>query len=147
MVLLSTQNLRLQGSRKLLPRFIGPFAIKALVGKHAYRLDLPPHMHIHDVMHVSLLKPFKPSERSQPLPAALMVDADEEFEVETILLHRPAGRSQLEFLVRWRGYDATTLGSHRIISPMPVMLSRSIGRPMQRYLLAALSLLHSSSRT
>ena len=105
MVLLSTQNLRLQGSRKLLPRFIGPFAITALVGKHAYRLDLPPHMHIHKVMHVSLLKPFKTSDRSQPLPSAMMVDADEEFEVESILLHRPTGRSQLEFLVRWKGYD------------------------------------------
>ena len=40
-VLLSTENLRLQGSRKLLPRFVGPFLITKVVGKHAYRLHSP----------------------------------------------------------------------------------------------------------
>ena len=106
-VLLSTKNLLLQGSRKLLPRFVGPFTITRVVGKHAYQLELPPHMHIHSVMHVSLLKPYKASERSQPPPRTMMVDEDEEFEVESILLHRNSGKKSLEFLVRWKGYDAS----------------------------------------
>ena len=106
-VLLSTENLRLQGSRKLLPRFVGPFTVTKVVGKHAYQLELPPHMRIHSVMHVSLLKPYKAGDRSQPPPKAMMVDEDEEFEVDSILLHRNAGKKDLEFLVRWRGYDAS----------------------------------------
>ena len=105
-MLLSTANLRLQGSRKLLPRFVGPFSITKVVGKHAYQLELPTHMRIHSVMHVSLLKPYKAGQ-SQPPPKAMMVDGDEEFEVDSILLHRNAGRRNLEFLIRWKGYDAS----------------------------------------
>ena len=106
-VLLSTANLRLQGSRKLLPRFVGPFSIIKVVGKHAYQLELPTHMRIHSVMHVSLLKPYKAGNHAQPPPKAMMVDGDEEFEVDSILLHRNAGRRNLEFLIRWKGYDAS----------------------------------------
>ena len=42
-VLLSTRNLCLKapGARKLLPRFIRPFAVVARVGDVAYRLALP----------------------------------------------------------------------------------------------------------
>ena len=38
-------------------RRLGPFAVIGQVGTSAYRLALPPSMHIHSVSHVSLLEP------------------------------------------------------------------------------------------
>ena len=58
-------------------------------------------------MRVSLLKPYKAGDNPQPPPKAMMVDGDEEFEVDSILLHRNAGRRNVEFLIRWKGYDAS----------------------------------------
>ena len=64
-VLLSTSNIKLKtpGARKLLPRWIGPFEIVKRIGVVAYRLKLPETMRIHNVFHVSLLKPYKANGR------------------------------------------------------------------------------------
>ena len=58
MVMLSTVNLNLRTrgqSRKLLPRYIGPFKVKTQINLVAYELDLPPeYSRLHPVFHVSL---------------------------------------------------------------------------------------------
>ena len=46
------------GVRKLSDKFIGPFKVAAKVGSYAYRLKLPRRMRMHNVIHVSLLKPY-----------------------------------------------------------------------------------------
>ncbi|KAL8108742.1 hypothetical protein AgCh_025002 [Apium graveolens] len=47
---------------KLSPRFIGPFEVLKKVGKVAYEIALPPQwQHIHNVFHVSMLKPYVPN--------------------------------------------------------------------------------------
>lgn len=39
-------------------RHAGPYAVVERVGTHAYRLQLPETMKIHDVFHISLLRPY-----------------------------------------------------------------------------------------
>ncbi|KAJ9514733.1 hypothetical protein QJQ45_028390, partial [Haematococcus lacustris] len=61
-VLLSTRNLALKAGAalKLLPKYIGPLLVSALVGPVAVKLVLPACMNrVHPVFHVSLLKPYK----------------------------------------------------------------------------------------
>ena len=66
-VLLSTRNLLVQvaagGSRKLGPLYCGPFTILEKLTS-AYKLDLPPHIKVHLVFHVSQLKLYKRPEDS-----------------------------------------------------------------------------------
>jgi hypothetical protein len=102
-VLLSTKNLQMHGTPKLLPRFIGPFTISQQISPVAYRLALPAHYKIHDVFHVSLLKIYKDSGTVQPPPPEL-IDGVEEYEVEEIIAHRDRRGNKTEFLVRWVGY-------------------------------------------
>ncbi len=87
-VLFSTKNLRIKKSElsvKLLPRFIGPFKILKRIGDQAYQLELPPTMKIHDVFHISLLRPYHEDGAYQPPPVTILLDGEEEFEVDSVL--------------------------------------------------------------
>ena len=81
LVLLSTKNLKLRtnGTKKLLPKWIGPFRIVKSVGLVAYKLELPASMKCHPV-----------------------------YEVEQIILHRDVRinrhRSKREYLIKWLGF-------------------------------------------
>ncbi|VFQ60773.1 unnamed protein product [Cuscuta campestris] len=55
-------------SAKLGRRYYGPFEILERVGSVAYRLRLPEGCRIHDVFHVSLLRPFVSRPDSAPNP-------------------------------------------------------------------------------
>ncbi|KAD5507916.1 hypothetical protein E3N88_15619 [Mikania micrantha] len=57
--------IRFRKRGKLSPRYIGPFQIKARVGKVAYRLDLPEELNgIHPTFHVSHLRKFLADEQA-----------------------------------------------------------------------------------
>ena len=46
-------------SKKLTPKFIGPYQISERIGTVAYRIGLPPHLsNLHDVFHVSQLRKY-----------------------------------------------------------------------------------------
>ena len=46
-------------SKKLTPKFIGPYQISERDGTVAYRIGLPPHLsNLHDVFHVSQLRKY-----------------------------------------------------------------------------------------
>jgi hypothetical protein len=61
MVRLSTAHLQLPStmSRKLVHRYVGPFRVVEKVHECAYKLQLPPAMKIHPVVHVSNLLPWR----------------------------------------------------------------------------------------
>ena len=95
-VLLSARHIKLsltakQPSRKMQPRFIGPYVVKEIMSPVNYKLDLPENLRIHPVFHMALLKryvePTSVPDREVPpnLPEPVMLEGHEEFEVEKIL--------------------------------------------------------------
>ena len=108
-VLLSTSNIKLKtpGARKLLPRWIGPFEIVKRIGVVAYRLKLPETMGIHNVFHVSLLKPYKANGRVKPPPPPVIENHNISYEVECVLqyeVRRSRSRPVKFYLIKWLGY-------------------------------------------
>ena len=90
-----------------MPRYIGPFTVTQRVSPVAYRLALPEGYKIHDVFHISLLKPYGDNGTVRPPPPEL-IEGEEEYEIDTILDHRDkkgqrASRKR-EYLVRWKGF-------------------------------------------
>ena len=85
-VLLSTKNLtlRMVGSSKLMPKYIGPFPVVKKVNPVAYELDLPACMKIHNVFHASLLNEYQTDGSVHPPPPPMLVDGELEYEVERI---------------------------------------------------------------
>jgi hypothetical protein len=111
LVLLSTKNLSLLGgTRKLMPKFIGPFPVEQMINPVAMRLTLPAHYRFHNVFHVSLLRPYK-ADKSAPLPVTPNVDSVTSqplYTPDKILDHRVATvrkRVLRSFLVKWEGFD------------------------------------------
>ena len=98
-VLLSSKNLKLAGCAKYIPRYVGPFKVLQCVGKLACKLQLPEGWKIHDVFHVSLLKPYIRGKTSAPPPTPALLD-DHSYVIDSIVEHRflqPS--SQLQFRV------------------------------------------------
>ena len=107
-VALSTKNLRLKEgtTKKLSPRWIGPFRILECVGKQAYRLLLPDeYAAIHNVFPVSLLQPWEQREgEPEQLPLPELAD-DDEWEVEEIKDDQ-CFEDELHYLVKWWGWPS-----------------------------------------
>ena len=115
-VLLSTRNLPVQvaagGSSKLGPLYCGPFKILEKYTA-AYKLDLPPHMKIHPVFHISQLKLYRRPEdadRTYTKPEPIIsASGESEYEVEEVINHRKrrrGKRTKIEYLIIWKGHLA-----------------------------------------
>ena len=126
LVMLSTKNLRALavGSRKLLPRWVGPFPVIRMVGSVAVQLRLPSDMRIHSTFHVSLIRPFRSKDSDMEVDAADSVPTDPGpvdwlpnkqplWTVERVLDYRcrrvRSGRkfrNVHEWFVKWAGYSS-----------------------------------------
>lgn len=120
-VLLSTANLDLRHpgkTRKLLPRWLGPFVITRQAGAVSFELALtPPYKRLHPVFHASLLRPFVPSDAAQfpargtpaPPPPDMAGGDEQTFVAAEIRGKRVRrarnGRRVTEYLVHWEGYS------------------------------------------
>ena len=95
--------------KKLSARYCGPYVITKRINEQAYELLLPPHIKVHNVFHVSLLKKYEPNDRhilgdEQPLVSK---DGTLDISPESILQNRERilrNRTQREYLIKWTGY-------------------------------------------
>ncbi|KAL0195007.1 hypothetical protein M9458_008579, partial [Cirrhinus mrigala] len=103
-VWLSTKDIKLRlPSRKLSPRYVGPFKILKRINEVTYQLELPANYRISPSFHVSLLKPVHPEadpgqEAPEPPPPL-----DIDYQGKQLLDSRRRG-GQLQYLVDWEGY-------------------------------------------
>jgi hypothetical protein len=101
-------GLKLGKSKKLSPRFCGPFEIPKRIGLVGYELRLPIDWKIHNVFHVSLLRRYvsDPTHVLSELPNAaiegkLLAEPERILKVDTQYLRN---RSFQRFLVKWKDY-------------------------------------------
>ena len=110
-VMLSTKNLTLPSthSRKLSPKWIGPFSIIARKHKNSFTLDLPDKYKFHPVFHVNLIKPYHDNndsefpDRHQEPPEPVIINDQEEHKVKAIL-KKCTWHGTTQYLVQWEGY-------------------------------------------
>lgn len=101
-------NLMLGRDRRLTPRFAGPFKVIQKIGSLAYKLELPDHVKVHPIFHVSLLKKYvsNPNHVLQET-FKLRDDGSLKIEPEVVLDRRVKNlrsRNIVEVLVKWDMY-------------------------------------------
>ncbi|KAF8761059.1 hypothetical protein RHS01_00629 [Rhizoctonia solani] len=105
-VWLDGKNIELRtNSNKLDPKRLGPFKVTKKVSSHAYRLELPETLKIHDVFYVGLLSKAHESP-SQPFPSRPppeTIEGEEEYEVEQIIDSKRQ-QGKWFYLIKWKGY-------------------------------------------
>ena len=127
-VWLDARNIRtLRPAKKLDYKNLGPFKVLQKINAQAYRIDLPETMRIHNVFHVSLLRPAVPDEQClpaqvkarQPPPPVVAKEAEEaqyvvqEVVDSEIIEKKKRGKKRttktLHYTVMWEGYTEATL--------------------------------------
>ncbi|QRW20751.1 Retrotransposable element Tf2 protein [Rhizoctonia solani] len=105
-VWLDAKNVEIcSNSNKLDPKQLGPFKVTKKISSHAYRLELPDTLKIHNVFYVGLLSKVHKSP-SQPLlehPPPETIEGEEEYEVEQII-NSKRQQGKWFYLIKWKGY-------------------------------------------
>ena len=88
-------------SKKLMKRYVGPYAIEKVVSSNAVKLRLPSSMRIHPVVNVSWIVQYKEQVKGQKKKEGKPVEVErvEEWEVEKIL-NKKKMRGVEKYLIR-----------------------------------------------
>ena len=133
-VWLNAKNVPLKApSRKLADQWLGPYPIVEQVNSVAYRLLLPSEFpHMHDVFHVSMLKPYHAapewgdrSHHSRPPPIDSN-DVGDVYEAEAIVGRREH-RGHTQYLIKWKDYPTsanTWEAASRISQEVPMLVQQ-----------------------
>ena len=108
---------------KLRPCWYEPFKISKQVGTNAFRLELPGSLRAYPVLNMTSLKKYHPNTLKgrvppppPPPPPPLITDLDgfTHYIVEINLNHRTV-RRQVQFLVKWEGYNDPTWEPQKLL--------------------------------
>ena len=136
MVFLRVRNkkssLSLGKYKKLSARYCGPYRIIKKINDQAYELLIPPHVKVHNVFHISLLKRYVPDANhilDDELPLVTQ-EGTLNITPEAILQTRVRtlrNRTINEYLIKWTSYpdeDATWEREDLLQKAYPEFLSR-----------------------
>ena len=108
-VLLSTKDLvfKERPSKKLIERYVGPYAIKEVVFSNAVKLQLPSSIRIHPVVNISQIVRYKEQVKEQKKEEEKPVEVErvEKQKVEKIL-NKKKMRGVEKYLIQWKGFTA-----------------------------------------
>nr|KYP42812.1 hypothetical protein KK1_035747 [Cajanus cajan] len=94
-------------SAKLMKHFFGPFKVTQKIGTVAYELELPSSARIHNVFHVSLLKPHKGPVTSAPRSLPPVIEDNHPILEPGAILNWKMDTSsnppQVHVLIHWQG--------------------------------------------
>ena len=127
-VWLSTKEIPIRGcTKKLAPRYVGPFSVTHVISPTTVRLRLPSTMRrVHPTFHVSRLKPAVTHalcSASVAPPPPRVIDGGATFRVNKLMDCRRRGRG-LQYLVDWEGYSP----EHRAWTPVRFILDKTFIR-------------------
>ena len=120
-------SLKLGPCKKLAYRYCGPYSIAKRIGEQAYWLELPPHIRVHNVFHVSLLKQYiaDPSHVLNDEDTIFLSQDEFQMESEQILEVKEWQLRQRiirEVFVLWKNYpieDASWEDWDRLVTQFP----------------------------
>lgn len=96
-----------QSSKKLDPKYIGPFPISKIINPVTVQLELPKMLRcIHPVFQCRLLKQSTTSPLCpvmKPLPDPTLIEGEQHFEVKHIL-DSCTHRGKIQYLVAWKDF-------------------------------------------
>ena len=89
LVMLNAKNIRTKRpTKKLSPKLYGPFKVMEKRGNRAFKLEISPRWKIHPIFHISLLEPYRHSNRpgrEETPREPEEIDGDLEWKVERIV--------------------------------------------------------------